>query len=55
MAIVEQLIRSENDVALSFGNYELSEKSKVEDFPFGGSSYKVKTFQEIFVPESWKN
>ena len=47
MAIVEQLIRSENDVALGFGNYELTEKSKVEDFPFGGSLYKVKTFQEI--------
>ncbi len=47
MAIVEQLIRSENDSALSFGNYELSTKAKVEDFPFGGSSYKVKTFCEI--------
>lgn len=47
MAIVEQLIRSENDSALSFGNYELSTKAKVEDFLFGGSSYKVKTFCEI--------
>ena len=47
MAIVEQLIRSENDAALSFGNYELSQKSKVEDFPFGGSVYKVKSFCEI--------
>ena len=47
MAIVEQLIRSENDSALSFGNYRLDQKAKVEDFPFGGSSYKVKTFKEI--------
>lgn len=47
MAIVEQLIRSENDATLSFGNYELNEKAKVEDFPFEGSSYKVKTYQEI--------
>ncbi|MBQ8039289.1 MAG: endosialidase [Lachnospiraceae bacterium] len=47
MAIVEQLIRSENDAALSFGNYQLLEKAKVEDFPFSGSSYKVKTFQGI--------
>ena len=46
MAVVEQLIRSEND-ALSFGNYKLAEKAKVEDFPFSGSLYKVKTFQEI--------
>lgn len=47
MAIVEQLIRSENDTALSFGNYKLESKAKVEDFPFSGSSYKVKTFKEI--------
>lgn len=47
MAIVEQLIRSENDLALSFGNYKLAAKAKVEDFPFSGSSYKVKTFKEI--------
>ena len=47
MASVEQLIRSENDVALSFGNYELPEKAKAEGFMFGGCSYKVKTFQEI--------
>lgn len=46
MAIVEQLIRSEKD-ALSFGNYKLTQKAKVEDFPFSGSSYKVKTFNEI--------
>ena len=47
MAIVEQLIRSENNGTLSFGNYQLSEKAKVEDFPFEGNSYKVKTFQGI--------
>ena len=47
MAIVEQLIRSEDDGTLSFGNYKLPEKAKVEEFPFDGSSYKVKTFREI--------
>ena len=47
MAIVEQLIRSESDDTLSFGNYQLSEKAKVEDFPFQGNSYKVKTFSGI--------
>ena len=31
MAIVEQLIRSESDDTLSFGNYQLSEKAKVEN------------------------
>lgn len=47
MAIVEQLIRAESNGTLSFGNYQLSEKSKVEDFPFEGSSYKVKTYSGI--------
>lgn len=47
MAIVEQLIRSESNGTLSFGNYQLSEKAKVEDFPYAGSSYKVKTFDGI--------
>ena len=47
MAIVEQLIRSESGDTLSFGNYQLSEKAKVEDFPFQGNSYKVKTFSGI--------
>ena len=47
MAIVEQLIRSESDDTLSFGNYQLPEKAKVEDFPFQGNSYKVKTFSGI--------
>lgn len=44
MAIVEQLIRVESDGTLSFGNYLLAQKAKVEDFPFNGSSYKVKTY-----------
>lgn len=47
MAIVEQLIRSESNGTLSFGNYQLVEKAKVEDFPYEGSSYKVKTFSGI--------
>ncbi len=44
MAIVEQLIRSESNGTLSFGNYQLPEKAKVEDFPYENASYKVKTF-----------
>ena len=47
MAIVEQLIRSESNGTLSFGNYQLPEKAKVEDFPHAGSSYKVNTFSGI--------
>ena len=47
MAVVEELIRKENDETLSFGNYKLSSKSKADNFEFGGDLYKVKTFKEI--------
>ncbi len=47
MAVVKELIRAEQDGSLSFGNYELGEKSKVSDFEHEGDLYKVKTFNEI--------
>ncbi len=47
MPVVNELIRSEQNGALSFGNYELDTKSKVSDFEHCGDSYKVKTFAEI--------
>lgn len=47
MAVVEQLIRSEQDGSVSFGNHTLATKAKLEDFPHGGDLYKVKTFQTM--------
>lgn len=47
MAIVKELIRTEENQSISFGNYELPQKSKVSDFEFQGDIYKVKTFKEI--------
>ncbi len=47
MAVVEELIRKEDDGTISFGNYLLKEKSKASDFEHKGDLYKVKTFQEI--------
>ena len=47
MSVVDELIREEGDGSLSFGNYELSEKTKKADFPYNGASYKIKTFKEI--------
>lgn len=47
MAVVEQLIRSEADGSVSFGNHTLAEKAKLEDFPHRGDLYKVKTFQTM--------
>ena len=47
MAAVKELLRAEADGTLSFGNYELGEKSKLSDFEHKGDMYKVKTFKEI--------
>lgn len=47
MAIVEELLRSEENGTISFGNHKLSHKEKVEDFKHGGDLLKVKTCQEI--------
>ncbi|MCR4841723.1 MAG: endosialidase [Eubacterium sp.] len=47
MSVVAELLRTETDDSISFGNYELSSKSKLEDFEFKGDIYKVKTFGEI--------
>lgn len=42
-----ELIVGNGDGSLDFGDYTLETKTKKEDFPFGGDSYKVKTFKEI--------
>lgn len=47
MAVIEELIRTETDGTISFGNYNLSKKSKVENYEHSGDLYKVKTFKEI--------
>lgn len=46
MAVVEELMRVDGD-ALSFGNYELTAKTKKDGFEWKGDIYKVKTFCEI--------
>ncbi|MGN0160648.1 MAG: endosialidase [Lachnospiraceae bacterium] len=47
MAVVSELICSEADGTISFGNYLLDTKSKKSDFEYNGDLYKVKTFKEI--------
>lgn len=47
MPVVESLIRSESDGTISFGNYKLAVKSKLQDFEHAGDLYKIKTFYEI--------
>ena len=47
MAVVEELIRSEADGKVSFGNHKLAQKAKLEDFQHEGDILKVKTFRDI--------
>ena len=47
MSVINELIRTEANGTISFGNYKLSAKSKVEDFEHDGDLYKVKTFQTM--------
>jgi hypothetical protein len=47
MAVVIELLRAENNGGVSFGNYELTQKSKLDNFEHQGDLYKVKTFYEI--------
>ena len=47
MSVVKELIRTEENGKISFGNYELAAKSKLSDFEHDGDMYKVKTYNEI--------
>ena len=47
MAVVKELIRTEENGTISFGDYELNQKSKLSDYQHQGDMYKVKTFKEI--------
>lgn len=44
MAAVKELIRTESDGSLSFGNHILREKAKKENFEHDGDLFKVKTY-----------
>ena len=47
MARVEELLRTEKDGTISFGDYTLASKTKLDNFEFEGDLYKVKTFSEF--------
>ena len=47
MAVISELIRVEADGTISFGDYTLVAKSKLDNFQHNGASYKVKTYQDI--------
>lgn len=47
MSVISELIRSESDGTISFGDYSLAVKAKVDNFEHAGDLYKVKTYQAI--------
>lgn len=47
MAVIKELIRSEANGTISFGDYSLDTKAKLDNFSHQGDVYKVKTFSEI--------
>ena len=47
MSVVEELLRGEQNGSISFGDYTLDKKAKLDNFEHGGDIYKVKTFYEI--------
>ena len=47
MANVKELLRTEENGSISFGDYSLEAKTKLADFKYQDSVYKVKTFKEI--------
>ena len=47
MAVISELIRSEADGTISFGDYSLSAKATLDNFEHQGDIYKVKTCKEI--------
>ena len=47
MSVISELIRSESDGAISFGDYSLDTKAKMDNFAHAGDLYKVKTYRSI--------
>ena len=47
MAVIKELIRKENNGSISFGNYELPQKTKLADFEVNGDLYKVKHLRKL--------
>lgn len=47
MSVIDELIRTESDNTISFGNHMLTEKAKKEDYEHAGDLYKVKTYNTM--------
>ena len=47
MAVISELLRVEADGTISFGDYSLDTKAKLDNFEHKGAVYKVKTYKDI--------
>ncbi len=47
MAVIKELIRKNSNGTISFGNYQVDIKSKLDEFDHEGDLYKVKTYNKI--------
>lgn len=45
--VVKELLRVETDGTISFGDYTLEAKAKLDNFSHNGAVYKVKTYKDI--------
>ncbi len=52
MAEIRELIQVESDGTISFGDYTLETKAKLDNFDINGNVYKVKTYKDITKLES---
>lgn len=53
MSVVKELIRTEADGGISFGDYELAAKAKKSDFEHRGDLYKVNLQRNHKAGEKW--
>ena len=47
MAVINEIICTEADGSLSFGNYKVADKQKKEGFAVGNDIYKVRTHKDV--------
>ena len=49
MANVKELLKAEENGSLSFGDYSLTQKTKVDEFSFEGDVYKVINLYQVLL------
>ena len=47
MAVINELLRVETNGTISFGDYTLDAKAKLDNFAYNDGVYKVKTYKDI--------